>query len=124
MELLAISGSSADYFNFSFLQLPSGTEIISDKTLLLDTEDGAAAEQRLRKRFGDKNLLVIGSPASNLAARALNRGACFSFSCSAEAMEVANEIEQEVEPFKLLPAKLEEYARAHIASSRNAIRLR
>jgi hypothetical protein len=117
-DLLATSSSAADYFNFSFLQLPNGTEIVSDKTLLLPAEETAAAMQRLRNRFGDKNLLVIGSPASNLATRALNRGACFSFSCSAEAMQVAGEIEKEVEPFKLLPANLEDYARSHIGRLR------
>ena len=57
----------------SSLGLPQGTLVYSDKLFELRNRDF------LKKTFADKHLLVIGSPAVNLAARELNECCVFRF---------------------------------------------
>ena len=59
------------------LNLPRGTEKVSDKEFVVSSDD------RLRKKYGQRNILVVGSPASNHLARIVNRVAIFRFNTRA-----------------------------------------
>lgn len=85
-DLLAHSLSASDLRFLMRLRLGPTTELISDKIFVL------MDDAYLAKRFGDKNLLVIGSPAVNLAARRLTADSVFHFDVSAEALAVDSEL--------------------------------
>jgi hypothetical protein len=59
----AVSPSHAEFRWLPSLGLDRSVEIYSDKMFVLETAD------ELKKRFGEKHLLVLGSPASNHLAR-------------------------------------------------------
>ncbi len=61
-----VSASQAELRWLARLKLPPETDIYSDKIFLLDSPD------ELKRRFGNKNILVVGSPASNHLARRLH----------------------------------------------------
>lgn len=102
-DLLAASASMGDLYYFSKLQLPPETEIRSDKTGVI------ASSESLRNLVQDKNILIIGSPAANLMARAVNSGACFSFHVAHEAAAQAAEFQEILEPIRYFPGDLERY---------------
>lgn len=103
-DLLAVSGSMGDLFNFCRLALPPDTEIRSDKTSV--TAHASAVSSLLR----DKHLLVIGSPAANLMARTINSGACFSFYAEKDALADEAAFRKVLEPIRYLPGELEQFA--------------
>jgi hypothetical protein len=85
-DLLAFSLSASDLRFLLHLGLDPSVEIISDKVLTL-MSDGY-----LGPRFGHKDLLIIGSPAVNLAARRLSLHAPFRFDISPEAQVVEEKL--------------------------------
>jgi hypothetical protein len=72
-DVLAYPASSCDLMFLLELGLPKDTPIVSDKVFM------TANDTHLRKRFGQVNLLIIGSPASNHLARKINQSAIFRF---------------------------------------------
>jgi hypothetical protein len=103
-DLLAASASMGDLYYLPKLQLPSDTEIRSDKTAIIASEDS------LRSIAKGKNLLVIGSPAANLVAREVNSSAYFSFHATSEALAQAQELQAILEPHRYYEDELERYA--------------
>ena len=91
-DLLAYSVSSTDFMYLNYLNLQNST-IVSDKQFVIDPESV------LKRRFGDKNILVIGSPAVNLFSRQINHNAVFRFSISDETKEELNEQQQFINDF-------------------------
>lgn len=77
-DLLVNSAAITDVQFLPGLALPPSSTIKSDKAVMLMQEDD------LRREFGHSNLLVIGSPAVNLAARVINDGSIFRFLVSEE----------------------------------------
>ncbi|MDZ7290609.1 MAG: nucleoside 2-deoxyribosyltransferase [candidate division KSB1 bacterium] len=71
-DLLAYSSSVTDLSYIQYLNLGQ-VEIYSDKYFVLYDKE------TLKRRFGRKNLLVIGSPAVNLLARIINDDMLFRF---------------------------------------------
>jgi len=102
-DLLAASASMGDLYYLSRLSLPSDTEIRSDKTCVITSPES------LRTLLEGKNLLVIGSPAANLMARAINGGSCFSFHVTPDALTQAYDFQKLLEPIRYLPGELERY---------------
>jgi hypothetical protein len=86
------------------LGLPSDTEIVSDKVFL------EADEQYLAERYGESNLLVIGSPAANLVARAANETAFFPFAVDLQTREQWQTIMLELKALRYDRPKLTKYA--------------
>jgi hypothetical protein len=80
-DLLASSGSPADLMYLPALGLRKDVQIVSDKTFVLLKQD------ELKARFGHKNLLVVGSPDTNLLARIINGGSLFRFNVKAETLQ-------------------------------------
>jgi transcriptional regulator with XRE-family HTH domain len=72
-DLFAYSSSALDVQWLLELGLGPSVSIVSDKLFAVMSED------YLKRRFGETHLLVIGSPAVNLASRLINRGALFRF---------------------------------------------
>ncbi len=87
-DVLAYSVSSTDVMHLTALHLVTGEVdaeaeaihglLVSDKQFVTDSED------KLRRRFGRYNILVIGSPAVNLLSRSINQGCPFRFSISGD----------------------------------------
>lgn len=73
--------------------LNAETEKVSDKEFVISNE------ARLRKKYGNRTLLVVGSPASNHLARIVNRQAVFRFNFHSQ---FAKEIEDIVSNIKHL----------------------
>jgi hypothetical protein len=76
-DLLAYSVSNTDFMYLNYLNIPN-VIVQSDKQFVIENEDV------LRKRFGETNILVIGSPAVNLLARRINDQSIYRFSVSEE----------------------------------------
>jgi transcriptional regulator with XRE-family HTH domain len=72
-DIFAHSVSIADLTFLLRLELPSNTMIKSDKLFVL------MSWEYLEREFGNTNLLVIGSPAVNFAARVINNYSVFRF---------------------------------------------
>jgi hypothetical protein len=102
-DLLAASASTGDLYYLPRLRLPPDTEIRSDKTVVITTPE------KFKEIIKDKNLLVIGSPAANLMARAVNGGACFSFHVDPDALIQSREFQKMLEPIKYFPEELEKF---------------
>lgn len=68
------------------LGLRSDTEKISDKEFVISDSD------RLSRVYGNCNLLVVGSPASNHLARIINNGVIFRFNLPKELREKLNKL--------------------------------
>lgn len=105
-DLFAFSGSSVDDRWLPSLRLPRGTEKITDKVFLF--QEPEAAEWR-RATFGKTNLLIIGSPAANLAARELNRHFIHRFAVPSEAEKLWSEVKETKFPALRTPAALEHF---------------
>jgi transcriptional regulator with XRE-family HTH domain len=101
-DLLASSGSPGDLFYFSSLKLSDKTLIRSDKVTKLGTKE-------FFEDLGEHHLLIIGSPAVNLAARAVNSHACFSFIVSKDAIDSESAFEQVLKKEAWDPDVLENY---------------
>lgn len=80
-DLLALSASPAELRWLLRLRLPQDTEIVSDKLFVQHDEN------ELRRLFGSRNLLVVGSPAANFLARIVNTQAFFPFAIAREGLE-------------------------------------
>jgi hypothetical protein len=84
-DLLAHSLSAGDVRFLMHLGLDDSVDIVSDKLFVLLDDD------HLRARFGQRTLLVVGSPAVNLAARRLNAHGVFRFALSPRAERIERE---------------------------------
>lgn len=69
----AYSASPIDDRWIHRLGLPRQTEKVSDKEFMV------SSRERLQREYGDKTLLVLGSPASNHLARSVNSASIFRF---------------------------------------------
>jgi hypothetical protein len=85
-DLGARTATPADTRWMASLGLSTNTVKHIDKNFLLLPED------ELIKRFGETNLLVVGSPAANHLARKINSSAIFRFNYSKEAGEAIEEL--------------------------------
>ena len=81
-DLLAHSLSASDLRFLPRLDLDTSVDIVSDKIFAM------MDDAYLTKRFAKSNLLVIGSPAVNLAARRLTLDSVFHFDQSTEALAI------------------------------------
>lgn len=79
-DLFAFSASTVDDRWLLSLGLPSDTEKISDKVVMTAEQD----VNWIKKHFANRNILCIGSPASNLFARKYNSCFLFRFAISRE----------------------------------------
>lgn len=79
-DLLAYSVSCTDFWYLNGNKLGDAL-VLSDKQFVVDDDD------TLRRRFGEKNMLVIGSPAVNLLSRRINDRSLFRFSITQETKE-------------------------------------
>jgi len=103
-DVFAYSASPAELRWLLRLGLPNDAEIISDKVFLM-AEDNFIAD-----RYGSTNLLVIGSPAANLVARAANETAFFPFAVDMPTREQWQSIYQELRKLRYDRPKLANYA--------------
>lgn len=83
-DLLAYSVSCTDHMFINYLGLGQ-SQVLSDKQFVIEPEEV------LRRRFGNTNILVIGSPAVNLLARRINQHAMFRFDIASETYEELEE---------------------------------
>lgn len=81
-DILAYSMAITDLMFLPQLGLDCSVDIRSDKLFVLTSEED------LKRKFGKTNLLVIGSPAVNFAARILNSHSIFQFDLDMAAWEV------------------------------------
>src|SRR3954453_20643829 len=99
-DLLAYSASCIDSMYLPLLftgsrQMKTASPIVlSDKQFVTDKEPD------LHRRFGETNILVIGSPAVNLLARRINQRSPFRFDISEETREELAEQEHFVDAFE------------------------
>lgn len=77
-DLFAYSMSITDFTFVLQLGLPEDTVVRTDKVCVLSSPES------LRRLFGSSNLLVLGSPAVNLASRVINSSALFRFDLASE----------------------------------------
>lgn len=103
-DLFAYSASPSDLSSILHLGLPSDTDIVSDKVFVTADED------YLKERFGQKNLLIIGSPASNLLSRIVNTTALFRFHVDQDTQNFANETATTIRTIKDKPLELGRFA--------------
>ena len=99
-DVLALSASTGDLSFYGLLGLRA--RIRSDKIVKFASED-----KLMRELCHD--IVVIGSPAANLAARIVNRGACFRFAQSPMLRQIEAKFEKELEPIAFNRLKLKEY---------------
>lgn len=85
-DLLAHSLSAGDIRFLMNVGLDSSVEIVSDKLFAVMDDD------YLTRRFAQKTLLVIGSPAVNIAARRLNADSLFRFALSPRARKIESDL--------------------------------
>ncbi|MBX3084980.1 MAG: caspase family protein [Anaerolineae bacterium] len=90
-DILALPGSSADLRWILSLGLPKNTEIISDKIFRQGNET------YLREHFGQRNLLIIGSPAVNHLAQIVNETAFFPFADALKVHEQTKSIRDDID---------------------------
>jgi serine/threonine protein kinase len=112
-DLLALPAATGDLFYFSNLGLHA--RIRSDKIVKI------AAEDRLRDKL-DHDLLIIGSPAVNLAARIVNDSACFRFCVSSQTRELEARFDRDLKPITFLRRKLREYIEDESEDGRQRLR--
>jgi len=79
-DLGAFSASPVDDRWLPALELPKGTEKVSDKVFV------TAPAEWLKEQFGKKHILSIGSPAANLFTRKYNDHFVFRFATTREAL--------------------------------------
>lgn len=91
-DLFVFSASPADDRWLLSLGLPPNTEKISDKVIMTAEQDS----NWLEKNLGNKNLLCIGSPASNLFARMFNNNFLFRFAISRETQRKWEETHKDI----------------------------
>jgi hypothetical protein len=103
-DVFAYSASPAELRWLLRLGLPQDTEIISDKVFL------EAQDDFLVERYGSTNLLVIGSPAANLVARAANETAFFPFAVDLGTREQWHKVYGELRALRGQRTKLVNYA--------------
>lgn len=83
--------SSADLASMKTLFDRTGTlDIRSDKAFVLDDKD------YLKREYGDKNIIVVGSTAVNLLTRAVNKRCVFRFSISKTANDFLAYLNEEI----------------------------
>ncbi len=90
-DVLAYSLSATDVMFLNHLGIRKRSTLIrSDKLFVMMPDDW------LRKEFGDKHLLIIGSPAVNFAARFINDYAVFRFDVKLAVKEQADRLHRAV----------------------------
>lgn len=87
-DLFAYSAAITDLMFLPWLGLGHETIIQSDKLFVL------MDDEYLRREFGKMNLLIIGSPAVNFAARTINNYSVFRFDLAPEVREWAQQLNQ------------------------------
>ena len=85
-DVFANSASITDLMFLPQLGLPKDCMIRTDKIFALMNEE------QLKREFGRTNVLVIGSPMVNLAARAFNEHCIFRFAVAPEVKEVEQKL--------------------------------
>lgn len=97
-DLFAYSMSPCDLMFFPSLKLREDVQIKSDKIFVL------MDDSYLKREFGKTNLLIIGSPATNLVARKVNRMSLFRFNISKNSEEKLRSQEKIIEkaPFDIV----------------------
>ena len=105
-DLFAFSASTADDRWLSSLRLPRRTEKITDKVFLFQEPEAKAWRHEI---FGKTHLLIIGSPAANLAARELNRHFIHRFAVPSEAEKLWSTVKEKEFPKLKTPAALEHF---------------
>ena len=100
-DVLALSASTGDLSYFGDLRLDK-VRIRSDKIVKI------ADRQTLREKL-NADILVVGSPAANLAARVVNGTACHRFHVEREVRKRQDEIESELEGIAYDGDELEAY---------------
>jgi len=103
-DIFAYSASPSDLSWILKLGLPRDTDIVSDKVFVVSDEE------YLRERFGSQNLLVVGSPASNLLARQVNQTAIFPFQVDEDTQRNAAEMSDTIQKVKDHPLDLRRFA--------------
>lgn len=88
-DIGAFSASPCDDKYLYEMRLPAGTTKTTDKIFV------QSDQRALRRLFGRRNLLVIGSPASNHLARIVNKGSIFRFNLEVKAVQDLDQILQE-----------------------------
>lgn len=106
-DIFARSSSTADLRWIMGLKLPEDVEILSDKVFINSTDD------QLKRQLGDKNLLIIGSPTANHAARLANESALFWFNIAEYTRWQANRIREELRSLETDRAQLKDYVKAN-----------
>lgn len=91
-DLFVFSASTVDDRWLLSLGLPPNTEKISDKVIMTAEQDS----DWLEKHLGNKHLLCIGSPASNLFARMFNNNFLFRFAISRETQRKWEETHKDI----------------------------
>jgi transcriptional regulator with XRE-family HTH domain len=101
-DLYVFSASPVDDRWLLSLGLPRDTEKISDKVLM------TADKEWLEGFFGERHLLIIGSPASNLFARKYNNCFLFRFAIGREAEEKWEQKEKAMKDLRT-PAEMDNF---------------
>lgn len=114
-DLLALSASTSDLRWILRMNLPRDVDIVSDKVLL------KASDNYLFEKFGQKNLLVIGSPAANHIARLVNETTFFSFKISSRTRQEIKKLIDQSNYSKANIAPLQRYV-DNLAHNGEAIR--
>ena len=117
-DLFVFSASTVDDRWLSSLGLPPDTEKISDKVLMTAEND----KNWLKKHFGERHILCIGSPASNLFARIYNNSFLFRFAISRETQEKWQENVGEIRKLQT-EASLLKFHEDHRADLKQKMRL-
>lgn len=99
-DVLVRPASMGDLYYFCDLAIRP--RIRSDKIIQIATDEALRRELK-----GD--LLVISSPAANMVARVVNRGAFFRFVCTDRVKEDVERFELELKPIKFRRQQLEEF---------------
>lgn len=119
-DLFAFTASTVDDRWLMSLGLNSNTEKISDKVVMTALRD--RDEEWLKKRFGKKNIICIGSPASNLYARIYNDNFLFRFAIGREAHAKWKKAREDMDRLDT-KAKLLQFQEQHRADLRQEMRL-
>jgi len=114
-DVLALPGSTGDLMYLSDLHLPHPYRIRSDKILKLASDESIG-------NLLASDLLIIGSPAVNFAARAANTHAAFRFIAEPELKAQEREFERQLSKIRFDIDALEEFTREGESHKNEAMR--
>lgn len=89
-DLFALSASPLDIRGLFNANLPEDVELVSDK-IFVNAPNGY-----LKERFENRNLMIVGSPATNHLARIVNKSAPFHFYVESEVAEKIDDLTDEI----------------------------